>query len=390
MYFLTKKAIIIYSLLFMLILISCNKTEENRANIVLSFDLDKQIEKEIPFEKVFDEVQLVPLETSKESMIHEITKFEIYNRRIYVLDARQRAFFIFDLNGRFIKKIQSIGKGPEEYTEIVDISINEYNKNIELLTPTRNLISYDLNGSFIKKDNLNLGNKVVHQFANVSEDMICFYSFFSKKKLTMYSRSLDKILYDAIESPTSEIDGTVLQSPSSPFNEIGKVTYFMDGLNREIFKLTKDELVKVKIFDFGNYNLDLKYLKEIEGGFNEKHQKIKELSSKSVVAFSSYKENENFIVTSFAFKNTFVNLIVNKTTKAEILFNEFENQIAFPSLNVKLYNDTVVTTIEPSYLEHYIPDINSKIKGNITSIEDLEINDNPVLVKYKFIKNEKK
>nr|WP_320153944.1 6-bladed beta-propeller [uncultured Draconibacterium sp.] len=373
----------------MLILLSCNKTEENWANIVLSFDLDKQIEKEIPFEKVFDEVQLVPLETSKESMIHEITKFEIYNERIYVLDARQRSLFIFDLNGRYIRKIKSIGKGPEEYTEIADININKYNKNIELLTPTRNMLFYDLNGSFIKKDNLNLGNKVVHQFANVSEDIICFYSFFSKKKLTIYSRSLDKILYEAIESPSSDIDGTVLQSPSSPFIESGEITYFMDGLNREIFKPTKDELVKVKIFDFGNYNLNLKYLKEIKGGFREKHQKIKELSSTSVVAFSSYRENENFIVTSFAFQNTFVNLIINKITKAEILFNEFENQIAFPSLNVKLYNDTVVTTVEPSYLEHYIPDLNSKIKGNITSIEDLEINDNPVLVKYKFTNNEK-
>lgn len=381
-YFFCLRSTLIYCLTITLLLLSCEKIEQKDEGINYSINLDTQIKNEIPFLEIFEEVEIIPLETSKKSMIQKITKFEISNNRIYVLDARQRTLCIFDTHGNFIKKIQSIGKGPEEYLEITDFNINKSKKQIELLSPLGNMITYDLNGIFIKKNKLKLGKKIVHRFANISEDIICFYSFFSKKKITVYSRAQNKILYEDIESPSSEIDGTVLMSASAPFHENGKTAFFLNGLDRQILKPTKDKLVKVGGFDFGKHNLDHKYLKEVKGSFLEKHEQIKELSSKFVVSFCSYEENENFTVTSFAFKETFINLIVNKETKKKTLFTMFSNQIVFPSQQIKLYGDTLVTTTEPSMLYHYIPANNSIVKCN-KNLDDFEINDNPVLIKYK-------
>lgn len=369
-------------------LFGCNKSEQKGEGLTYSINLDKQLEKEIPFSQLFDEVQIIPLETNRECMIQKIKKFEISNNKIFALDTKQKAILIFDAQGKFIKKIQNVGKGPEEYIAVTDFNINRNLQQIELLSPQGAIITYDLDGNFLKRHNLKLKGKVVHYFTNISEDIVCFYSLFSEKKISIYSKSKNKILYETLEKP-SEIEDTILLSSGfSPFFNNGETSFYFDQLDRQILKPTNDGLVKVGCIDFGKQNFYYKH-KLLDGSISEKNNRLKELSSKFVIAFLYYLENDSFIATTFGFKGKYAHLIINKETKTETVFHSFKDNIRFPFIPIKLGQNTLITTIEPSMLFHYIPREDSIIKCDI-KLEDIKINDNPVLVKYKFKNNAEK
>jgi len=367
--------------IFCIMLLGCGNNETNKNNSTISINLDKQLKKKIPFSQIFEEVQIIPLETNKESMIQKIKKFEIFSNRIYILDKKQKALLIFDAKGKFLKKIQSIGKGPQEYLNITDFNVNK--NQIELLTPRGNIVTFDLNGNFINKLNLKLGKKAVHYFTNISDDLVCFYSLFSKNKITVYSKSQNKVLYETLEKPT-QFDGTILSPGSTPFFNNGENNLYFDELDRQVFVPIKKGFIKSSNIDFGKYNLDYSQL-QLEGSALEKHKQITKLFSKFVISFLYYKENKDFMVASFGFKEEYTHLILNKSTMGETVFQFFEDKIRFPFNPVNLYHDTLVTTIEPSMLFHYIPDNDSTVKCN-KNLEDFKINDNPVLVKYKLKK----
>jgi hypothetical protein len=59
-----------------------------------------------------------------EEPIGEIKQLLLHNERIYIFDRLTEQVFIFDMNGNLIKLISNMGGGPDEYSGISDITIN--------------------------------------------------------------------------------------------------------------------------------------------------------------------------------------------------------------------------------------------------------------------------
>ncbi|QIA06554.1 6-bladed beta-propeller [Draconibacterium halophilum] len=374
---------IIGILFFIIVLFGCKKSKQEKFSY--SIDLDKQLENEIPFSDVFEDIQIIQLETNKESLIQRVGKVQILNSKFYVFDQDQSALLIFDSDGNFIKKIREIGRGPEEYSEITDFNLNKNREQIELLSPRGIIISYDLDGNFIGKQKANLNGRVVHYFTNLTDDLICFYSLFSDTKIAIYSKSQKKVVCETLTVP-SEIEQTTLMPGCSPFFEMGGTNLFFDELDREVSLLTKGGLNRISKIDFGQYNLDVKSL-QLAGDLREKQEQLINLSSKFVITFPFYLENESFIIASFVFKQKYTHLILNKRTQKETVFHTFKNKILFPFSPLNLHNDTLITIVEPSKLYHYIPENDSMLNANF-QLGDINIEDNPILVKYKMKSND--
>ena len=108
-------------------------------------------ENTILFSSIFKSFKLLPLETKEHCMIGQIDELRIINDTIYVLDRHiAKALYVFNGNGKFIRKIGKIGKGPGEYISPSSFTIDEMNNQIQILDRNKILI-FSINGNFRKE-----------------------------------------------------------------------------------------------------------------------------------------------------------------------------------------------------------------------------------------------
>lgn len=93
-----------------------------------------------------DSVDYFVLETTDSCLLGEIQKIERWKNLYYIRDVNDN-LYIFDREGKFIRKIGRKGRGPEEYTVISDFSIDPVNGDIYLIDWEKMQI-YSREGSF--------------------------------------------------------------------------------------------------------------------------------------------------------------------------------------------------------------------------------------------------
>lgn len=102
--------------------------------------------------EIADSITYIPLETTDECLIGAFCGIQ-YKNGIWYISDRTYTIFLFDDNGKFIKKLNKIGQGPGEYTYIQTFAVDndnhihisdfglkkilEYNADLEYVSATR-------------------------------------------------------------------------------------------------------------------------------------------------------------------------------------------------------------------------------------------------------------
>lgn len=131
---------------------SCNgdlnkKSKDNLT--LLKIEWDKVIDKMDYSFMVEDSVLIVPLETKDDCLIGKVTKLIYQNNLIYIADNLSKSVFVFDLSGRLVSKIHSVGNGPGEYANISYFTVHGTGMII-LDHYIRRLFFYNASGEFIR------------------------------------------------------------------------------------------------------------------------------------------------------------------------------------------------------------------------------------------------
>ena len=137
---------------FFLCFSSCkcyNKPQTASNYRVITVD-EKDFDRQKDFSRIFKSIDLIPLETKKESLIGRVSLIKEYKDHYYVLDKDiSLSLTIFDKRGQFVKQICSRGRGPQEYIDLNFFSIDEYEDQLILCDHTLNkLLKYSLHGDF--------------------------------------------------------------------------------------------------------------------------------------------------------------------------------------------------------------------------------------------------
>lgn len=108
----------------------------------------------ILFDNIIDSLSYIRLETNKNAPIEAVNKISFIGDNIILFDKqRKRGLYLFSKDGKFLCRIGNVGKGPEEYICVSDVAINRQNNNIVVLDEYgKNLLYFDTNGKFIKKN----------------------------------------------------------------------------------------------------------------------------------------------------------------------------------------------------------------------------------------------
>ena len=137
---------------FALISCACSSPQRGMDSPVCTVKLDVSNSAELDFNKCFDSVRYVALETTKEALIGEITKIYVTNEHIIIFDQKSMEIFLFGIDGKFTRKIGKKGEGPDEYMFINDIQYDKENMLIFAHERFRNRIyTYDLSGNLVDK-----------------------------------------------------------------------------------------------------------------------------------------------------------------------------------------------------------------------------------------------
>ena len=135
---------------FLLIIICFSLFSNAQTTVRIPIGQDIENTKELPISLIAKEIQFVPLETNTNCLLdNDISKIEVFDNNIFISDYIY--IFKFDLDGKFIKRIGKIGKGPGEYIKgFQTFLIDKQNKHLiifELIS--KKMMVYDFDGSFI-------------------------------------------------------------------------------------------------------------------------------------------------------------------------------------------------------------------------------------------------
>ncbi|MFO8233982.1 MAG: 6-bladed beta-propeller [Bacteroidales bacterium] len=110
----------------------------------------------VKMSEVFSEIRYIPLETKPECLLNNISVSEYEDFFLVSSNDAMESIFLYSKEGMFLRKIGNKGRGPGEYIDRKDVKIID-NKVFVVSNFSRSIITYSIDGKFIKKYNLGFG-----------------------------------------------------------------------------------------------------------------------------------------------------------------------------------------------------------------------------------------
>lgn len=169
-----KKIPVSFFLIFLSIwiLINCSRNYESGEIIVKPLGF-KQINQ---FGDIIESVQYIPLEITDKSMIISILKtINLSDGRFIVKDHLQ--VLLFNENGSYIRTYGNQGKGPGEYTSIIDICVDLEEKYLYLLDSYNQINIYTIDeGYYLRNIKIPVKDRNFDAIAPSNDDKIFLFS----------------------------------------------------------------------------------------------------------------------------------------------------------------------------------------------------------------------
>ena len=396
----------IYISFIIIIFCSCTvKQTDLFMNTSYMINLDGKQELSLPFSNYFKSAEIIILETNADCLIGRIEEFQVFDECIYILDAHiANSLFVFDIEGRFIRKIGRVGRGPGEYIKLLDFTLDTENRFIYLLDFGQRIHKYSLDGAYIQT--------IIPQ---IDKTNVIFIQYFSGK-LYMSVRAWTPTPDDYMLLETDTVDGKILSSSlplkynkgwAKPF-DTGH-SFFMSRLSSPPLyaQLFMDYIVTIgeKIFpyielkskhlvtdtDLENFLEDNDYVGKFMNAFQEKSK---------IWDMHDFVENDNFIMFRYRTKFRILNTVIyHKKTETVKLINYLHNDLIFKSDTDGIYRRFVFSDKGGAYevlqsvrLDNFLKSArNNELVNDLDKFNDLlklsqlKEEPNPIIIYYEFI-----
>lgn len=233
------------SIFVILSLVSCNsRQQESKSSDIVYLSINPKI---LPppaqLTDVVESVRLIPLETNPQCYINAIVRTYVGKEYILVLSPGSMQYlFLFSKSGKFIRKIGRPGKGPTEYNNIRDISLNEERKEVYVSTDLHGeMISYSFDGSFIERIDGLVG---AGESKRISADQIAYQTRLDFEVKVLNLKNSDTLSFIPIDPET--------RSASANFSGSLHSGYFYSATCKDtIWRFEKNTLKPALILDLG-------------------------------------------------------------------------------------------------------------------------------------------
>ena len=351
---------------------------------IFKIPLDKNINNQgdIGLKEMAAEVQYIKLEYAPQCLLG----------RILYLVASQNYFFVdggsgiyqFSRNGKFIRKVGSMGKGPGEYLGLMDLTADESGQKLYILTNwAREILIYGFDGKYLGK--IPLKDDATEKCDYVGDSLLALQihplsrkSLLSTELIDEQGNSIMKVNSSVIK--LSEIGKWMGSNLVYSYN---KNVYVKEFYNDTVFQITPKGLVPYFILELGKYASPFTYSKEERKKYIFLHRIFE--NDQSITILFLYDDKK--CVAQYNKETGRTNVSIPPNDDPEGIKNDVNNGMLFfkPGviLSLKTTQNEWLRPIEAIKLKEYCN--NKDVQGNLKDIvSELKAEDNPVIMVVKF------
>lgn len=339
------------------------------------------------FSEFFEMEKYIVLETSEKSFMQSIRKIYIANNKIFILTWGETQVLVFDINGKFLNKIGTYGRGPDEYSYVVDFSVTSGGDTICLYDKGfKKTFYYNSQGTLLITRELEAdletfmvlagGNIIGYSFLNYVlplNDTIYQLWYFNKD---------GKVVHGCL--PVRKDDLGMSIGMASTFNSTTSGNHFVPYTQNIVYKISEDPF---KITPM--YKMDFKYRTIPENILDLPRKEM------SIALDKSFMLSGEFIGTKDLLLNIFLReqrksyvAIYNLKNEKHILINsdrlwdsENELPIKVNTQNTYYGKDRLIAITDPVSLLSNDQEKSQSLGSSLK--QKVKETDNPILVIYK-------
>jgi hypothetical protein len=234
-----------------LIFLSCSHSYKTNSRTGLPcFNLDSIVGLAVDtcYSKLYHDVFL---KSENNTFISSMDQVRMFKDNFYVLDKRQKMIFKFSNAGDLISKIGKVGRGPGEYTFVMDFFLKD--NRIYVLDIQQRIFIYDLDGKFLELINLPFQ---ANYFENLGSSKIVFqdliYDGVLSSILGVYCLEAEKIIHSLnAEKGINDDDYPFMRLKHLWMSSEG--VYFNYDYSNDVYKLTDDGIIPVFSFQSSKF-----------------------------------------------------------------------------------------------------------------------------------------
>lgn len=326
---------------------------------------------------------VIPLETTKESLIGDIYKAMVVRDTIFIMDFRNQRLLAFNMNGKFLGQIGVRGRGPREYLEVRDFDIRE---NSIYALDYRKIHRYNV-ATFEYEGNIQINRAYESPFNPIQ------FAFFGESDYFLWAGNPDSFDREALSGDFHMLirvkDGKVVAKyypylhdvmDDNRFFRNSRGGYFItpDEDSYLFTEITMDkEFVMDFTLDFGNHNQP-----SLNGQFNIDWEKI----------YSNQYVKKIMNISQLTPNIIYYKCIGERNYTMEGVINLQDSTNFFGSINWP-FNPSIVFSDNDNVFGYYHPsDVYRFLKSNSNNsffdsfrkmIQNTQENDNPIFVKFR-------
>ena len=243
-----KLLILIPAVLGLIFLSTCTSKQTSEEDlIVLDFTKDVTVQSDFKLSDIAKEIKYIKLESNPDCFIQQYHKYYITNDYILVYDRRQDLIFLYNREGKFLRRISKKGKGPGEYNRPIDVRISSCGKHI-LIHTDKNVLRYDFEGKLTDKTELPSWTRFIDTY---KDGLIGIYTSYYSTVMDNYTL----VTFDWDGNITGRYgrrnwdwlpSGAPSKSPS--YYRFNGLLCFREGYCDTMYYLTEDQELKPRIF----------------------------------------------------------------------------------------------------------------------------------------------
>jgi len=361
--------------LLLLFLSACNPTQkQTEAEIVI--DLHKAIHLPLDSLKI-KSLHYIPLETNDNVLISHISKILVSDDRIYIADYHQsKTLFVFDLQGKFIFKINRIGRGPGEYINFFDFNISESGDIYLWDTAQSKLIIFEQDGSF--QTEIRLSSPLINFILFPNNRLYANWIFeddIMSNELAYYDWDMNK--YHTILPATTPDPFKFILYTFQHFFQSPHGCYYIPRFSEIAYRIDEQDVIPYIEFK----HLPLPSKSTIKTWQNDRKEMI--IDQVSFKDLHSIFETEDYIsfVMEFAFPEQ---MVYQKLTNQCFKITDLKEKTGFDKIRA-CNKDTYFSIISPD-IEEALNIIlkNALYMPNKKLLDELDAASNPVIVALQF------
>lgn len=340
-----------------------------------SYKLDIKDDK-IPIADLIQSIEITRLEETEESLLMHVGQVNFHEDKMIILS--NWTFYIYSKTGEFLSKFNRKGDGPEEYSRMTDIWLEDGIIGV-YSTIGRYIKRYDLQGGFIG------GNRLDDRAANV-------YPYKSGYALDMhFIYTQDSLKYSLVTvDDQMNLDRTFLPFVKHPgfrgaqfrssFFKVNDDLFYLHTMSDTVYRLTSDSVEPYIHYDFQE-DWYFKSGVEVKAGFYEESHRKKQVW----FVLNHIGQDYIFLYTTLGPRMDY-DFFIDRETKQSVSIDwriSANEKLDFYAIDWN--GDEFLISLRSSQLTDLLDQFDQEqysfTEG--TTLEEIESSENPVLVRMK-------